>query len=705
MKIKTFQSRKNYKNWLTEDTKTELKIRDNLRNLAISSQDPACWNNYRKMRNKCTKLVKSDKNKHYKELFDKAENKNDTRKTFSIAKNLLGWSKGAEPDRLIAEGKIEASPRKLAQIQMQYFRKKVADIKSGLPARRNNPLKYLRRAFTRWNNSNSLTELNLAGISELELLKIMSSMSNSTYVGNDGLDACTLKMAIEHLIRPLNHIINLSLNTGVFANKWKVAKLIPIYKGKGSSKLEPGSYRPVSLLPIVAKIAEKAAQLQIMKHMESKHLFNENHHAYRAKLSTTTAILQLSDSIWQGTDMNSITITMAIDETAAFDCVNFKILIDKLKIYKFSEHSIKWMESYLNFRSQFTSIGGHNSEIFPVDGGVPQGSVLGPVLFTIYINEMPDIINEDETCDDTAHHPGEKLFGKNCTLCGTLPSYVDDATYVLTNNNRMENQLIVAKKLEKISTFLNDNNLVVNQDKTLIAELMTSQKRCKLKTAPPTLKVKDKKGNWKVIISSQKERILGINLQENLSWEAQVNIGEKALFPEVRKVIGAIKHIRNLTDNKTRLLLANSLVMSRILYLLPIWGGASNKITKELQVIMNLTARYVTNLSKRTKGMTLMNRCGWLMADELIEHQSLILMWKLVYLQKPYHVSQKIEVEDDKTLSTNRARLKTVNLGWRWRTVKQWNHLPDDLRKCENLHRFKTKLKEHIKTRRVNDPG
>ena len=108
---------------------------------------------------------------------------------------------------------------------------------------------------------------------------------------------------------------------------------------------------------------------------------------------------------------------------------------------------------------------------------------------------------------------------------------------------------------------------------------------------------------------------------------------------------------------------------------------------------------------RRTDGMALMYRCGWLLADELIEHQSLILMWKLVYFQKPYHVFKKIEVEDDRTLSTNRARLKTVNLGWRWRTVKQWNHLPECLRKCENLARFKTQLKEHIKKRRVNNPG
>ena len=96
-----------------------------------------------------------------------------------------------------------------------------------------------------------------------------------------------MKIGAKYLHKPLKHIINLSLENGMFATKWKMAKLVPIYKGKGNIRTEPGSYRPISLLPIVAKITEKAVKYQVMKHMESNHLINNNHHTYRARLSTT----------------------------------------------------------------------------------------------------------------------------------------------------------------------------------------------------------------------------------------------------------------------------------------------------------------------------------------------------------------------------------------------------------------------------------
>ena len=144
----------------------------------------------------------------------------------------------------------------MAQVQMEYFLKKINNLIACLPARRNNPLKVLTEAFTRWNKSDLLPELSLKPINELETL--MSSLNNSTAFGRDELDACTMKMAARHIHRPIRHITNLSITTGIFANKWKIAKLVPIYKGKGSDRLLPGSYKPIILLPLVAKNCRKS---------------------------------------------------------------------------------------------------------------------------------------------------------------------------------------------------------------------------------------------------------------------------------------------------------------------------------------------------------------------------------------------------------------------------------------------------------------
>ena len=318
---------------------------------------------------------------------------------------------------------------------------------------------------------------------------------------------------------------------------------------------------------------------------------------------------------------------------------------------------------------------------------------------------MPDIVNQYDTCNNLVHTDHSKLFKKNCPDCGSLPSYADDATLVLTGNDRVVNQRKLSKLLAELSSFLNDNELAINQEKTVLMEIMMHQKRCKLKDQPPNLSVLDKNLQMKEISTSKNARLLGINLQDNLSWNAQLNTGEKALFPATRKILGALRHIGNKTDLKTRMALANSLVMSKLHYLLPIWGGATKKYRNELQIIMNTAARYVTKLRKRTKTMILMNRCNWLMADEFIETQTLIQMWKVLHFNKPQHVRDNIEIELDWTLSTNRARLKTVELGWRWRAVRQWNMLPDVLRKCGNLNTFKNNVKKHIISRRINDPG
>ena len=425
-----------------------MKHRDQLRMNAALTQDPANWQIYRETRNKCTKLLKEDKIRYHRTLFTEAEANNDTKTIYKKTKNLLGWNNCAAPDRFEANGRMEHRPQVMADIQMEHFSKKITDLRKTLPAMRKDPMSTLKNAFRRWKYSQNLPELSFKGVTETEILKMLKKMNNSTSLATDELDAQSVKMAAKYLYKPLTFIVNLSLDTGIFATKWKTAKLVPIFKGKGNNRYDPNSFRPVSLLPVVAKLTEKVVKEKLMKHMEHNRLFNENHHAYRGQLSTTTAILQLADTVWEGADKNWVNVTMALDETSAFDCVSYNLLLEKLKLYKLDELSLKWMNSYLRGRSQFTTIGGKNSRIITVDRGVPQGSILGPILYTIFINEMPDVINQYQDCTDNVHLPGDWLFSKNCTTCGSLPSYADDATFVHTSKSRMENQAIVANRLE-----------------------------------------------------------------------------------------------------------------------------------------------------------------------------------------------------------------------------------------------------------------
>ena len=130
---------------------------------------------------------------------------------------------------------------------------------------------------------------------------------------------------------------------------------------------------------------------------------------------------------------------LLLTNLAAFDCVSTEILIQKLEIYNLDKHSLKWIRSYLTDRNQFVQIGAKISDTTPVNRGVPQGSVLGPILYSVYTNELPEVIVDTE-CTEKVHKMDDKLFSDNCTKCGSLPSFADDATYIVSKKTRTELQ-------------------------------------------------------------------------------------------------------------------------------------------------------------------------------------------------------------------------------------------------------------------------
>ena len=702
--IKNIQQRKGYKSWVEQDTKIMMSERDNKREEARLTKDRIKWDEYKILRNKCTKKLTKDKQAFYERLYKSCESKSDTKTIYKTTRELLHWkSDGGPPESLVLDGKYLQSPTEIANGQLTYYQRKVSKLINELPIQNIDPLHWLKIAFNNWTEKGKVKEFQMKEISDIEMISLISCLGNSTSFGHDMIDSLSVKLVAGSLYRPLRHIVNLSIRTSIFAMKWKMAKVIPLQKSKELNKMDPATYRPVSLLPLVSKLTERACQKQLYEHLESTGQINFNQHAYRQSLSTSTALLQLTDVIYTATDKNMFSQLMALDQSAAFDCVDREILYEKLKMYKISERTMKWIRSYMENRTQYVSIGNKRSRMVPVERGVPQGSVLGPLLYLVYINEMSECIKDLRNCKNKVHEDKKELFGKNCQECGHLPSYADDATYVCTDKLRETNKNKIVKKLKDIKTFLNTNKLTINPGKTVIQEVMIKQKRGKVRGEPPQIEVEKTPGVYKMIYDSKDCKVLGGRLQNNMSWKAHLESGTKALLPSLRSQLGALYHLGRTVPRQSRLTLVNGLIVSRLIYLIPLWGGATENYVKKAQIVLNSAARWATGLGRRTKTLDLMSRCKWMSVKELIEYHSILNMWKTVYKMKPRSMYEGIKIDEDKKLSTDAARLQFTENCYKWRTVQMWNNMKDELRHNERLGSFKIQLRKWISEKRQMD--
>ena len=408
--------------------------------------------------------------------------------------------------------------------------------------------------------------------------KMISDLKNSGSVGLDYIDTSVIKLAKEEIVPAITHILNLSIMNSKFPVQFKKAKVVPLHKS--GDRFNPKNFRPVAILPIFSKLFERSVFSQMIEYFETNKLLHPSHHGFRVNHSTTTALLQMYDMWVEAMDRGEATGVCFLDMSAAFDLVSHSVLLDKLSLYGFDCASIAWIQSYLSNRQQTVCIDGTCSKLLPLSAGVPQGSIIGPLLYIIFTNDLPESIHghlpeHQQPLPQDSH--GQQSYNLNCQSCGSICCFADDSSLSFSNTDAGTISEVLAEKYSTISEYMGCHQLKLNSDKTHLMLLRSDAARRSRHEFQVTLDTQSE-----VIQPSQSEKLLGGVISQNLKFTDHVQDNDYSMLKVINNRLNALKKVSHATSFKSRKMIANGVIISRLIYLIPLWSGCEKYLINSL---------------------------------------------------------------------------------------------------------------------------
>ena len=391
----------------------------------------------------------------------------------------------------------------------------------------------------------------LRPVQELEVCNVIDSLKNKFSCGLDEIPTSVLKNSKTYLCPVLTHIINSSFVSGIFPDKLKISKVVPIFKKKGD-KQNIVNYRPISLISNISKIFEKIVCNQLTEYLDNNKLLDEIQHGFRCNRSVTTAAVDFVSTIIESVDQGDHTVGIFMDLSKAFDSVKHSTLIKKLEFLGISNNSLAWFQSYLNNRYQrveitFTSqkfrVTKMLSDLQPIKFGVPQGSILGPLLFICYLKDI------------------ELSLANN--LQSRLCLYADDSNLKITGKTIEQIELLSKIELENIENYFNFLNLGLNINKTNFVYFRTPQNK--------NIQYPELFCDGQVIERKKSTNFLGLVIDETLSWDQHI----QGVLSKINSGIYALSKMSVLCDLATLRVIYFSFIHSHIAFGISLYGSAT----------------------------------------------------------------------------------------------------------------------------------
>lgn len=608
-KVKQRNSKAIRKPWMSDNLLKCIRKRDLLHKEAKKKEnknDLSVQLKYKNYRNYCNNTIQNLKNAYERQLLHRA--KGDNKRTWAAVKDICNIKRKSSPsaDLLCAQ----QDPVDSLNVVNNYF----STVGDQLAEKTMTQLQKTESDLVNMNHlldggtTSQCQSFFIQPTDEVEIGNIISHLKSDSAPGWDGISNQVLKSTKHCLAAPIAFLCNLSFTTGSVPSDMKMANVCPIYKS-GEKQLA-SNYRPISLLSSLSKIIEKVMNKRLLKYLEELNIFSENQYGFRNGKSTEDAVTKLVDSVIAKLDRGYRCAGVFLDLAKAFDTVSRPLLLDKMERLGLRGTALDWFSSYLSDRKQRVCVGEHLSDYAYTRYGIPQGSVIGPTLFIIYINGLCKL-NLDSA----------EMF-----------AYADDTAILFYGKTWKDAHTAAETGMQIVANWLGHNLLTLNMDKTKVVNFSVTERT--IAPSPSTIKL-HVCGNINVdscecptFEQTRYIKYLGVYIDQHLTWTKQID----CLSSRVRKLMHVFRKLSSISDIDLMKSLYLALCQSVLCYCTLTWGAAckTHLIKAEraqraiLKVIYKKRVRYCTNELYRETGMMRVRQL-YVIAVTLKFHQTALL--------------------------------------------------------------------------------
>ena len=642
--------------WFTKEILSEINHKDYLYKQAKKLNTPESWNTFKAKKNEVKKLLNTSKENFVKSKLDELEG--NPRKFWSTINDMSGIGKNKNKGRctkIIDEnGQIHENFEAASFLNKFYV----------------NVGPKLAKEFTRnWDkkkcNIETTSTFNFKWVTEGEVKRLIKEICITKSSAIEGLSTRILKDAFEILSFELTFMYNSCLQHGIFPKAWGLSKVTPIPK-TNSKSTKPGDWRPISQICIAGKLLEKIIHSQLYNYLEENKLLSENQYGFRKDRSTGLAIFDVLKNLFDNWNEKKYSGCIFVDFSRAFDSIDHNILAKKLEMYGLDIMPQKFMREYMSCREQTTIVNGHTSPEAQVTYGTAQGSILGPLIFILYVNDIFKTVNAENS----------------------IHMYADDTLLICKDEDIKKVNEKAKIAFRCIKSWCEVNKLTINIEKTKCMFIKHNKPQCE-----PNFTSNDSKIN-----TVHQYEYLGFHLDEHLTMNEHLDVTWK----KANAKVGILSKIRRFISEKTAVRIYKTMIRPHLDYVdFVVDSGSADRIKKldtlekkairRIEYCINVTNRQETNMLRekyKIEDLKLRRKRNLV---KIMYHQSLnIDNLRKVTTDKNLRSKKKVKLDNN---FTNKTKVFNSPL---YRGIRLWDTLPMEIQKETDKYSFKKKISKHI---------